>query len=98
MEQPTSAFPVNSAILVFEQGTPELTRVLRADDLVYVLNAELEDLRKIAKYGVDNSQFCDFRELLANGISAETIRSVAHEIRSGLFKALAERNLDLDSL
>jgi hypothetical protein len=98
MEQPTSAFPVNSAILVFEQGTPELTRVLRVDDIVGLLHDEIEDLRKITKYGVDNSQFCDFSELLDNGISRETIQSVAHVIRSGFFKALSDRNLDLDSL
>lgn len=99
MAEPTmSAFPVNSAIFVFEQGSPELTRASRVDDIVGVLMDTTENLRKVAKYGVDASPVFDFSSLIASGISRETIQSVAHEIRSGLFRTLAERNIDIDSL
>ena len=97
-ESPLAAFPVNSAIFVFEQGSPELTRVSRVDDIVGVLVDTIENLRKVTKYGVDASPDFDFTSLLASGISCETIQSVTHEIRSGLFRALADRNIDIDSL
>lgn len=93
-----SAFPVNSAILVFEQGSPELARVLRADDIVGVLSETIEDLRKVAKYGIESAPQFDFSSLQASGVSSEIIQSVAYEIRAGIFRALSSRNIDMDTL
>ena len=87
----------NSGILVFELGTPEITAASRSQDLVSILQGLQEDLRLVAKHGVNNPAF-DFQELLDSGIPVEHIQAVCHAVRGGIYKSAQERSLDLDSL
>ena len=92
-------FPVNSAILVFEQGSPEFKRATSVDALVYAVTDMLQDLRTVVKHDQLQAGSFDFRKLSEEyNISLGTVQCIVDEVRRGMFETLNKHGLDIDSL
>lgn len=94
-----STFPTNSAILVFEQGSPEFKRAVVVDSLVASISDVLQDLRNVVKCDRLQSGAFDFSRMSEKyNISLDTIQCVVDEVRRGMYETLSNQGIDIDSI
>lgn len=94
-----STFPINSAILVFEQGSSEFKRAASVDSLVSSISDILQDLRNVVKHDRLQSGAFDFSRLSEKyDISLATVQCIIDEVRRGMYETLSNQGIDIDSI
>jgi len=94
-----STFPINSAILVFEQGSSDFKRATSADSLVASMSDVLQDLRNVVKHDRLQSGAFDFSRLSEKyDVSLATIQCIVDEVRRGMYETLSNQGIDIDSI
>ena len=64
--------------------------------MVSVLTNLQEDLRMLAKHGIQSSGTFDFKDALACSTPEAAVQEACHAIRVGILGMLGERNLNLE--
>lgn len=91
-----SAFPINSAVLIYELGSPEFKIASQSQDTIRCIEDILNDMREIIKYGNMDTNIFDFKELEKYNIPQESIRSIIDIVRSCIYKELSSRGINIE--